>query len=245
MPSKEAPAPAGDHAANPPSAARTPREQVLRKLHSLSGVLPIGLFMVVHLWTNAKAVLGQDVYDAAVADMDRVPFAWTWELALLGALAFHAGYGLYLAVVGSPDPRAYPESRSRLHALQRASGVVALLFLGFHLWEMRLPRLLGHAGPSAFYPTLVAHLSSTTFGIPLVALVYVTGIAACAYHLANGLHAFAVTWDLAKTPRSQRIAGTAASVIGVLLFALGANTTLYFATGSRLFVPATLDAPRR
>jgi len=39
----------------------------LRRLHSLSGVLPVGVFLVEHLWTNATVLGGQRPFDEAVA----------------------------------------------------------------------------------------------------------------------------------------------------------------------------------
>ena len=43
-----------------PSALLSRNHFVLRRLHSLSGVIPVGLFVCVHLFTNAQMIWGQD-----------------------------------------------------------------------------------------------------------------------------------------------------------------------------------------
>jgi succinate dehydrogenase/fumarate reductase cytochrome b subunit (b558 family) len=212
---------------------------LLRKLHSLSGVVPVGGFMVFHLWTNAKALSGQQPFDAAVSEINHMAYLPVLEAGILVPLAFHALYGIKLAIDGKPNVGAYGYARNWMYVLQRVTGVLSLLFIGFHLWEYRVQKALGLMQPSAFYPTLSAHLSSTTAGVPLVALVYILGIAAACFHFANGLWGFCASWGILLTRRSQRLAGAVFGAVGVLVFLLGANTTLYFATGSRFFFPSS------
>lgn len=222
-------APAATHPLVEPSH----RAFLLRKLHSLSGIAPVGGFVVFHLWTNAKALSGQDAFDAAVREIHHTPYLPVLEVGILLPLAFHALYGVKLALEGRPNVGRYGYARNWMYSLQRVSGVVALLFIGAHLWEFRVQKALGALGPSGFYPTLTAHLSSTTAGVPLVALLYLVGIAACAFHLANGLFGFCASWGILLSRRSQRAASLVFGALGLAVFVLGANTTLFFATGSR------------
>ena len=37
----------------------------LKRLHSLTGVVPIGLFLLEHLYTNARALQGAAAFDTA------------------------------------------------------------------------------------------------------------------------------------------------------------------------------------
>jgi succinate dehydrogenase / fumarate reductase, cytochrome b subunit len=215
------------------------RRFLLRKLHSLSGVLPVGAFMVFHLWTNAKALGGQEPFDQAVGEINHMPYLPFLEAGILLPLAFHAIYGVRLALDARPNLGGYAFARNWMYVLQRATGLVALLFLGYHLWEFRLQKGLGQMAPSAFYPTLCAHLSSTAFGVPIVALVYIIGIAASVFHFSNGMWGFCASWGITVSRRSQRISAAAFGLIGVIVFVLGANTTLYFATGSRFFLPSS------
>ena len=212
----------------------------MRRLHSLSGVFPVGVFLVSHLWTNAKALKGQPSFDRAVADINHLPLLALLEIfGIFAPLAFHAIYGVALAFEGRSNVGRYPYSRNVLYTLQRATGLVAFAFIVWHLWEFRIPKLLGRMTADAFYPTLEAHLSSTYRGFPLLAAVYLTGIAASVAHFANGLFTFSFSWGLCVTRRSQRLFATAFGLLGVLVFVMGAQTTLYFATGAQ--IPAGPD----
>jgi succinate dehydrogenase / fumarate reductase cytochrome b subunit len=220
--------------------ARSRRSFLLRRLHSLSGVFPVGFFLVTHLWTNAKALKGQPAFDRAVADINHLPLLPLLEIfGIFLPLAFHALYGVVLAFEGRVNVGRYPYSRNVLYTLQRATGLIAFAFIGWHLWEFRIPKLLGWMTMDAFYPTLESHLASTYRGFPLLAAVYLLGIAASVVHFANGLFTFSFSFGLCLTRRSQRLFATAFGLLGVLVFIMGAQTTLYFATGAQF--PAAPD----
>lgn len=210
----------------------------MRKLHSLSGVVPVGAFLLVHLWTNAKALRGQRSFDDAVADIHHLPYLVLFEAGILLPLAFHAIYGVKLALEARVNVGRYGYARNWMYTLQRVTGIVALVFILYHLYEFRLQKALGTMAAGAFYPTLCAHLSSTAFGVPVIALAYVIGIAASTFHFANGLWGFCCSWGVTISPRAQRLSATVFGVVGLAVFLLGLNTTLYFATGSRFFVPS-------
>jgi len=216
------------------------RSFLLRRLHSLSGIFPVGFFLVSHLWTNAKALKGQPAFDRAVADINHLPFLPLLEIfGIFLPLAFHALYGVKLAFDGRVNVVRYPYSRNVLYTLQRGTGLVAFAFIGWHLWEFRIQKLLGKMSAEAFYPTLEAHLSSTYHGFPVLAVVYLVGIAASVVHFANGLFTFSFSWGICITRRSQRLFAMAFGLLGVVIFVMGAQTALYFATGIQF--PAAPD----
>lgn len=213
----------------------------LRKLHSLSGVVPVGVFLVFHLWTNAKALGGQRPFDEAVRDIQDLPFLPVMELALvLAPLAFHALYGVKLAFEGRSNVGAYPYNRNWMYLAQRITGLVALAFIVWHISEIWLQKVAGRLSPRDFYPVLCERLSTSHGGVPLIALAYVLGVGACVFHFANGLWGFCFSWGITISRRSQRISATVFGLVGLVLFFMGASTAIYFATGSRL----TIFAPR-
>ena len=57
---------------------------------------------------------------------------------------------------------------------------------------------------------------------------YVLGIAACVFHLANGLAGFLFSWGLTVGPRSKRLAGIACAGFGAAVMALGMKALLAF-----------------
>ena len=222
------------------------RAFVLKRLHSITGVVPIGVFLVEHLWTNAKALQGEDAFAGAVNDIQGLPYLPLIEIfGIFLPLAYHSLYGVYLAIQGRQNALQYRYAKNWLYALQRASGLVALAFIVYHLNEFRVQKWLYGMRVEAFYQTLEAHLSSTTWGVPWLAVLYLVGVGATVFHFANGLSGFCLSWGLTVSRAAQRRAAIACSVLGVGLFALGANTVLFFATGSRYYPRTEMvpDAP--
>lgn len=209
------------------------RPFLLRKIHSLTGLVPVGFFLVFHLWTNAKALQGQQQFDEAVAGINHMPYIWALEWGILLPLLFHALYGVKLALEAKPNVGSYTYSRNWMYTMQRVTGLMAFAFIAFHLWEYWGHKLAGKMTTEQFYPALCASMSSTVQGIPVVALVYIVGIAASVFHFANGLWGFCFSWGITVSRRSQRLSATVFGIVGLVVFLLGANTVLYFATGSR------------
>ncbi|HSN96751.1 MAG TPA: hypothetical protein VLS89_00590 [Candidatus Nanopelagicales bacterium] len=219
------------------------RAFLLRKLHSLSGVIPVGGFMLFHLWTNAKALQGQERYDEAVAEISGMPYVPVLEIGLiLLPLAFHAIYGVWLALGAKSNVGKYPYSRNWMYTLQRVTGIVAFGFIVFHLYEYWLPKWTGQMTPAEFYPALCANMSATRGPVPVTGLVYLIGIAASVFHFANGLWGFCFSWGITASRRAQATAAWVFGILGLLIFLLGANTTIYFATGAKLFGSAAVGA---
>lgn len=210
---------------------------MLRRLHSLSGVVPIGAFLVVHLWGSATALRGQESYERSVREAHETPYRIVIEVALvLVPLLFHALYGLKLTFEPRQNTATYPYNRNWMYAAQRLTGIVAFIFIVWHMSEYWIPRTTGDVSVESYYPSLCQNLSTTKFGVPLPALGYVFGIGASVFHLANGLWGFCVSWGLTVSRRAQRLSATVFGIAGVLLFAVGANTAIYFATGASVAV---------
>jgi succinate dehydrogenase / fumarate reductase cytochrome b subunit len=212
----------------------------MRKLFSLTGVVPIGVFLVGHLATYSSALLGRDELDRAL-ERARSPYALVWEALLIWLpLAFHAGYGIKVAFEGKSNATSYPYARNWAYLMQRLSGIVALAFIVVHVWQLRLPLLLGKLDRSEVFAELCASLSSTGIGgVPLLALFYLVGIAATVFHFANGLNGFCFSWGIATTRAGLKRVSAVTGLVGVVLFAVGANSVVYFATGSRLTLTLT------
>jgi succinate dehydrogenase/fumarate reductase cytochrome b subunit (b558 family) len=222
------------------------RSFYLRKLHSLSGVVPVGVFLCEHLWTNARALTGQAGFDRGVAEIQALPALTLVEVfGVFLPLAFHALFGVWLLTKGSANAGRYPLARNWMYIMQRVTGVLTMIFVIYHLWEFRLQKWLFGMDASAFYGTLQAHLSSTAYGVPWIALLYMTGIAAATFHFANGLSTFCFGWGIAITRPAQRRLGWAFAALGAALFFLGADTVVWFATGSAVFAgpPAAVCPP--
>jgi len=216
------------------------RPFLLRKLHSLTGVVPVGGYLVFHLWENSLALQGQERFDEMVKGIDHLPYLWLLEGLILVPLAFHAIYGVVLALESKPNVHKYTFSRNWMYTLQRVTGLIAFAFILYHLYELWFQRVSGKLAPDQFYTTLCANMSSTVGPVPVVALVYIIGIAASVFHFANGLWGFCFSWGITVSRRAQQAAATVFGIVGLVVFLLGANTAIYFATGARFALPGSL-----
>lgn len=216
-------------------ARRQRRSFVLRRLHSLSGVVPVGVFLVVHLWTNAKALSGPASFGDAVNEINSLPFLPAIEiLGIFLPLAFHALYGVALAFRSQPNVGQYGYARNWLFVLQRVTGVIAFLFVLMHLKDFRVAKALGAMRHEGFFDEL-----GMLLGVRWKALVYLLGTTASVFHFANGLRTVLWSWGVTISQRSQRFTAWACAGLGVGMWVLGASTILFFSTGGQSLIPVS------
>jgi succinate dehydrogenase / fumarate reductase cytochrome b subunit len=210
------------------------------KLGSLSGVVALGAFVVLHLWVSSAAVGSRDLYDRQLAALHGGAVLGLLHVVLvLVPLVYHAGYGIVRTLQPRDPHHAYPNDLMLL--LERASGVVVLVFLVAHAWEFRAQTWGLHRATAAYSTKLVEDLSSTSHGVPFVAMGYVVGLAATMFHLVNGLSSFCTRWGYTPHRAAQLRARIAFGVAGACLFVISAAIVVQLATGVRYF-PA--DEPR-
>jgi succinate dehydrogenase/fumarate reductase cytochrome b subunit (b558 family) len=198
---------------------------VARRLHTLAGVIPLGVFVVVHVLVNATALAGPARFDRIASGLARSPVSPFVDFVFVGIpLAYHALYGLRRVFRRPDDAEAHGYRRPRLDILMRITSAILFVFVIAHTLELRLGRSI----PS-IYTRLMMELSSTKWGIPLVALGYVIAVAAVAFHLAYGC--FAVLESHGRASRRAAIASVAG---GTLLFLIATSTIIAIAGGGAL-----------
>lgn len=212
---------------------RQRRHFALRRLHSLTGVVPVGVFLVIHLWTNAKALQGPTSFGHAVAEINDLPFLAAIEiLGIFVPLAFHAAYGVALVFRSKNNVGHYGYARNWLFVLQRVTGVIAFLFLLMHLKDFRVAKALGAMRHEGFFDEL-----GVLLGVRWKALVYLFGTTASIFHFVNGLRTFLWSCGVTISERSQRFTTWACAGLGVGMWLLGASTIVFFSTGGQALVP--------
>jgi len=77
-------------------------------------------------------------------------------------------------------------------------------------------------------PTQAFDIVSREFHMAWVFIVYLVGITATVWHLANGVWLFLVDWGITIGERAQRLTGYACIAIGVFLLAVGINAAIAF-----------------
>jgi succinate dehydrogenase/fumarate reductase cytochrome b subunit (b558 family) len=207
----------------------------LRKLHSLSGALPLGVFLIQHVYVSSTVLVNRAAFDRAVGDIQRMRALFTLEvLFVFLPLAFHSLYGIKVAFSPTTDAGTPVRRAGRLYVLQRVTGVVTFVFVCIHLWEIRVQRWLEGLSPISFYDVLREHLSRTTGSMPLIAIGYAVALACVAFHFANGIVGFTTTFGITGSRRGRRIVGWSAGTLATALFAFGFSAVVLLSTGTRL-----------
>lgn len=211
-------------------AVRLSRTFLLRKLHQLSGIIPLGVFILEHFYTNSKALTGADDFNKAVSDLQSIPYIIFVEvLGIFIPLIYHAVYGLVITWESRPNNLAYPYPRNWFYTIQRTTGIILFFFILFHVLNFRFGLLPGLNEKSvAHYPNEAYQIVANEYQIWWVVAIYVVGITATVWHFANGLWLFAVDWGIVIGERAQRVMGYACIGFGVFLLAVGLNAMAAF-----------------
>ncbi len=201
---------------------RAPRSRT-RRLHSISGVVPIGAFLVLHLWTNAAAADGADAYNAAAHQLQELPLLVVFEILLIGLpVFFHGIYGFFITAAESLGADGRPPARRALAIFQRVTGVLAFVFILFHLWTSRLVQLHDHASLDLF------RLMQAALASPWIRAGYAVGIVAATAHFSAGLWTFCETWGFLPGRRARVAVAVAAAGLFCFLSGLGLKSLSAF-----------------
>lgn len=183
------------------------------RLGSLLAVAPLGVWTVLHLWNNLAAFRGAKAWESAVTEHKHAVAELFTGILVMAPLLIHTLWGLARMRVTRPNPLRYGYFANWKFVLQRLSALGVLAFLGAHIWLAKLrPRfVLGHPETFADITREMAHHTPTL-------VVYLLGTLGVAYHLANGLHTFAMGWGLVSSQRALRkLEGLALVTFFVLL----------------------------
>lgn len=211
-------------------AVKISRTFLLRKLHQLSGIVPLGAFLLEHFYTNSKALTGAADFNSAVDDLQSIPYILFLEIGgIFIPLIYHAVYGLFITWETRPNNLSYPYPRNWFYTIQRVTGMVLFFFILFHVLNFRFGLIPGLNEKSvAHYPDEAFQIVSGEFQIPIIFAVYMVGILATVWHFANGLWLFAVDWGIVIGERAQRLTGYACIAFGAFLLAVGVNAAVAF-----------------
>lgn len=213
-------------------ASKFSRTFLLRKLHQLTGIVPLGFFFFGHLFTNAKAMNGEKVFNEAVADIHHLPFLIFIEVfGIFLPLLFHSVYGIMISAEARNNVLNYGYERNWLYLFQRITGIFLFVFILFHLLHFRW----GLFGGFGLTDIAVAGRADQAFQIVAsdfqsvgILIFYILGIAATAWHLGYGLFLFAVDWGIIIGEKAQKYALYGCAAVAFGLFAVGTNAAFSF-----------------
>ena len=198
-----------------PPATRPDSSYLLRKLHSLSGILPVGAFLAEHFWSNSAALVSAQKYNDVSQELQTIPFRPLVEwVAIFLPILFHGGYGVYIWWRGKSNVSQYPWVGNWLYTTQRYTGLITFVYIGWHLYT---ERWLTH-GKSTYASV------AEDFTHPLYMTFFLVGIIAASFHLGIGIWNFVCKWGLAASVQAQEAAGKLGaavafgmSLVGVLI----------------------------
>jgi len=214
-------------------AIRLSKTFILRKLHQLSGIVPLGAFLLEHFYTNSKAAhptKGLEHFNEAVADLQAIPFILLVETTFIFIpLLYHALYGLVITVEARPNNLNYPYPRNWFYTIQRVTGVILFFFILFHVLNFRFGLIPGLNTTSvAHAPEQAFQIVSREFKMIPIFIIYLVGITSTVWHFANGIWLFMVDWGIAIGAQAQRLTGYACIGFGAVLLLVGINAMVAF-----------------
>jgi len=200
--------------------------RALRRAQILTGVVPVGLFLISHFAVNGRAIAGREAYAHTVAAIGRLPWltAIEWVCIALPLLA-HLALGVVLGLTRQ-GAYARPRPSARVRVAQRVTGFYLAMYVVIHVWAIRLaPERL--AGKGELFDLMAAQLRD-----PIVFGLQALAVLAAGTHFALGLVAMpdCFGWSPAAPTRpwwSTRFV-RASFVASAALVVLGLNALLAF-----------------
>jgi succinate dehydrogenase / fumarate reductase cytochrome b subunit len=218
----------------PASSFLARHEFLIRRLHSLLGLIPVGAFMCVHLVVNASVLEGVGTFQNNVYKIHGLggllPLV-EWVFIFL-PLIFHGVLGVVIIRGGLPNTANYPHAENIRYTLQRATGLIAFVFIFWHVFHMHgwihadwwldaIRRLREPFSGANFRPYNAASTAGEALQSVIVVILYAVGVLSCVFHLANGIWTAGITWGVWTSPGAQKRAWHICAVFGVLLAIVG------------------------
>lgn len=214
---------------------------LLRKIHQLTGIVPLGVFFFVHMYTNSTAMNGAAVFNEHVGDIHHMPYLIFLEFfGIFVPLLFHSIYGVIISGEARPNIGNYGYGRNWFYIFQRVTGIFLFFFLLFHILNFRFGLIPGlNTTPVAGNASRAFSIVAGEFQNGVILFVYILGVLATAWHLAYGLWLFAVDWGIVIGEKAQKYALYASIGLAVFLGVAGINAAIAFRKPCGL-LPATL-----
>lgn len=179
---------------------------LLHKLHSLTGIVPVGFYMVQHLTLNSFALAGPDKFNAVIAFFEGVPKHILLALELgviLIPILFHGIYGLFITQRAEVNvyQKKYRYAENWMYFLQRATGVALFFLIILHVSTTTVAaKYLGRGIEHIQYAGMQRMLTDNGY---LGLILYAVGVLLASYHLCYGLWNFCIRWGITVSEASQ------------------------------------------
>jgi succinate dehydrogenase / fumarate reductase cytochrome b subunit len=206
---------------------------LLRKLHSLLGIIPIGAFLLEHLLSNFEALKGPIAYGAQVKFLNSLPLVRVleWVFIFLPIL-YHGLYGVWIWLRGKSNVVYYPWAGNWMYTAQRYTGLIAILYIGQHVYRQRFTGISLPENPYASFYKVQQELQN-----PWMLAVYVIAMIAICWHFSYGIWLFAAKWGITPGVTARKRFGYVCAAFGVVLVVMGLASIWAFVGGKYPDVP--------
>jgi succinate dehydrogenase / fumarate reductase cytochrome b subunit len=219
---------------------------LLRKLHQLTGVVPLGAFFFVHMYTNSAAMNGARSFNKHVQDIHDMPYLIFIEIfGIFVPLLFHSIYGVLISAEARANAINYSYGRNWFYVFQRVTGIFLFFFIFFHVLNLRfglIPGLESYGDPVAGNAGRAFDIVAAEFQNVGILVLYILGVVATAWHLAYGFWLFAVDWGIVIGEKAQRLTLYASIGLAIFLSAVGINAAIAFVEPCGLLPDAFCEA---
>lgn len=213
-------------------------EFLIRRIHSLCGLIPVGAYMVIHLTANASILNGVESFQNVVYQIhslgNLLP-AVEWIFIYIPIL-FHALFGFVFIYTGKSNLSRYRTIGNYRYTLQRITGMIAFVFIFWHVLHLNglihadwfREGIADAVGLAQFRPYNAASTAARALQNPIVMGAYIIGVLACVFHFANGLWTMGITWGVWVTPPAQKLASHVCLGIGLVIGLIGLSALAGF-----------------
>lgn len=216
---------------------------VWHKLHSLTGIVPVGFYMIQHLTLNSFSLMGPGHFDAVIkffGELMPKHILWALEIGVLAIpILYHGIYGLFITQRAQSNvflPK-YRHRENAMYTLQRYTGVALFLLLIAHVSSTTINSKI-HGEEVIKYAAWHEMLTSHGY---IVLILYMIGIVLASYHLSYGIWNFCIRWGIVVSEKSQLVLRKCSSVVFVAVTVLGWAALIGFVTP--VFQPSDQGSP--
>ena len=200
---------------------------LLRKLHSLSGIVPIGAFLIEHILSNFEALKGPAAYAAQVKFLNSLPLVRVLEIGLIFIpLAYHMLYGVYIALRGKSNLVYYSWAGNWMYMTQRWTGYIAFVYIIQHVIRQRFTGAMLPENPGMAFHKVQVELQN-----PWMLAVYVIAMIAICWHFSYGIWLFAAKWGITPGVKARKRFGYVCVALGIALAVMGLASIWAFVGG--------------
>jgi succinate dehydrogenase / fumarate reductase cytochrome b subunit len=200
---------------------------LLRKLHSLLGIIPIGAFLLEHLLSNFEALKGPIAYGEQVRFLNSLPLVRVleWVFIFLPIL-YHGCYGVWIWLRGKSNIVYYPWAGNWLYVSQRYTGLIAFAYIAQHVIRQRFMGVSLPEHPMAAFAKVQQELAN-----PWLLAVYIIAMIAICWHFAYGVWLFAAKWGITPGATARKRFGFVCVALGLGLAVMGLMSIWAFVGG--------------